>query len=73
MPNSRIVTPDRQHVEEGHVEIHSSGSHVAGDFRCASCGYGIVFRGALPHCPICHGSAWEESAWRPFSRGRTHQ
>lgn len=71
MPRPRVVTADPQYAEDEHLEIHPSGSHAAGDFRCASCGYGIVFRGPLPHCPICRGSAWQESAWRPFSRGRT--
>jgi hypothetical protein len=51
----------------------SSGSYRAGDiatgeFRCASCRYGIVVSHALPTCPMCGGELWQPAAWRPFSR-----
>ncbi len=68
MASRRLVLAERRGVDDERVEFQESGTRVAGDFRCASCGYGIVFRGALPDCPICRGTAWEQSAWRPFSR-----
>jgi rubrerythrin len=32
---------------------------VAGEFRCAECGYGVVVQRVLPQCPMCGGTAWE--------------
>ena len=49
--------------------FHVTGARVVGELRCSDCGYGIVSRGALPSCPMCRGSSWEESQWRPFTRG----
>jgi rubrerythrin len=66
--NRRLVLTARRGVEDEDVEFQASGTQVAGEFHCASCGYGIVFRGALPDCPICRGTAWKHAAWRPFSR-----
>jgi hypothetical protein len=47
--------------------FHASGARIVGELRCSGCGYGIVSRGVLPTCPMCQGTAWEESAWRPFT------
>jgi hypothetical protein len=30
------------------------------EFRCDSCGYGAIRRGAPHHCPMCGGTSWEE-------------
>jgi rubrerythrin len=68
-----LVPTEPRGAEDEYVELQASGTQVAGEFHCASCGYGIVFRGALPHCPICRGTAWEPSAWRPFSRDGTRR
>ena len=51
------------------IRFHATGARVVGEFRCSHCGYGIVSRGALPICPMCRGSSWQESLWRPFTRG----
>ena len=39
-------------------------------FHCSSCGYGVTIVRALPICPMCGGSSWEQSTWSPFSRSR---
>ncbi len=53
-------------IDDGYVEFFTSGAQMTGEFHCASCGYGIVCRGELPDCPMCHESTWESAAWRPF-------
>ncbi len=50
------------------IAFHTSGARFVGELRCSDCGYGIVSRGVLPICPMCGGSSWEESLWRPFTR-----
>ena len=51
------------------IAFYATGARVVGEFRCSGCAYGIVSRGALPICPMCRGSSWQESLWRPFTRG----
>ena len=51
------------------IGLYATAARVVGEFCCSDCGYGIVSRGALPICPMCRGSRWEESLWRPFTRG----
>lgn len=53
-----------------HVVLAVSGETAAGAFRCAECGYGVTVRRVLPLCPMCGGTAWQHSSWRPFTRGR---
>jgi hypothetical protein len=53
------------------VRFDASGARAVGEFRCSECGYGIVSRGLLPDCPMCRGSNWAESPWRPFTRHET--
>jgi len=48
-----------------------SGARAKGEFRCASCGYGVTVHRVLPDCPMCHGHDWERVPWRPFSRSMT--
>ena len=43
----------------GFVDYATAGTEISGDFRCADCGYGAVVHGALPPCPMCGGSVWE--------------
>jgi hypothetical protein len=43
----------------GFVEFAVAGSAVAGEFRCADCGYGAVVRRVLPNCPMCGATVWE--------------
>jgi rubrerythrin len=49
----------RPALDLGFVEFASAGAEIAGEFRCADCGYGVVVYRALPHCPMCGGSVWE--------------
>jgi len=48
-------------------ETVEAGARGAGDYRCLECGYGIVTFGFVPTCPMCHGAAWEQARWSPFS------
>ena len=45
--------------DAGFVEFAVAGTSVAGEFRCAECGYGAVVQRILPLCPMCGGSIWE--------------
>jgi rubredoxin len=45
-----------------------SGARAKGEFRCASCGYGVTVYKVLPECPMCRGTVWQRVPWRPFSR-----
>lgn len=51
-----------------YVVFRATGDAVKGEFRCSGCGYGVAVVQSLPVCPMCGGTAWEESAWSPFSR-----
>jgi len=45
--------------DTGFVDFSVAGTHVAGEFRCADCGYGAVVQRVLPQCPMCGGTVWE--------------
>ena len=60
------ATPDE------YVEFLEMGDAAKGEFHCADCGYGVAVHRALPQCPMCGGSAWEQSAWSPLSRAALH-
>jgi rubrerythrin len=51
-----------------YVAFHEAGLAAKGSFHCAECGYGVVVTGSLPACPMCGGTAWEESARSPSRR-----
>jgi len=53
---------------EEFVEFVRSGVAVVGEYHCAECGYGVTVHGALPACPMCSATSWEQAAWSPFSR-----
>ena len=62
---------DARHLETAphdFVVFYATGARIVGEFRCSDCGYGVVCRNALPVCPMCRGSSWERSPWRPFTR-----
>ena len=50
------------------VEFFAAGQSVKGEYHCSDCGYGVTIVRALPLCPMCGGTAWEQSPWSPFSR-----
>jgi rubrerythrin len=50
------------------VEFWSAGDPGKGEYRCSECAYGIAVYRALPVCPMCSGSSWEQAAWSPFTR-----
>jgi len=39
------------------------------DLTCAGCGYGVVVTHEPERCPLCGGTDWDFSPWRPFSGG----
>jgi hypothetical protein len=45
--------------DSGFVDFVASGMQIAGDDRCADCGYGAVVHSVLPPCPMCGGAIWE--------------
>jgi lipopolysaccharide biosynthesis regulator YciM len=57
-------TAGSQTGEDGLV---SAGTRGAGDYRCATCGYGIVTFALLPACPMCHGESWRAIPHGPFT------
>jgi rubrerythrin len=54
----------------GYVEFLSTGDTATGEYQCSDCGYGVAVQRVVPLCPMCGGTAWEQSAWRPFTRRR---
>ena len=50
------------------VEFFAAGQYVKGEYHCSDCGYGVTIVRALPLCPMCGGTSWEQSPWSPFSR-----
>jgi rubredoxin len=51
-----------------YVEFWAAGDVVKGEFHCSDCGYGVTIVRALPVCPMCGGTAWEQFPWSPFTR-----
>lgn len=51
-----------------YVEFWPSGENVKGEFHCSECNYAVTIVRALPLCPVCGGTSWEQSAWSPFTR-----
>jgi len=49
--------------KSGAATAFVAGVRVAGEFRCAGCGYGISISGELPRCPMCATEEWEELPW----------
>jgi hypothetical protein len=42
---------------------------VSGEFRCATCGYGIIVNGAPPTCPMCRTTSWNPTRYRDGRSG----
>jgi rubredoxin len=59
-----------QRAPDDYVEFRAAGESVKGEFHCSECGYGITIVRALPLCPMCGGTSWEQSPWSPFTRAR---
>jgi len=57
-----------QRSTDDYVELRAAGESVKGEFHCSECGYGVTIVRALPLCPMCGGTSWEQSAWSPFTR-----
>ena len=55
-------------AESDYVEFVAAGDAAVGEFHCSNCGYGVTVHAALPQCPMCAGTTWEQAAWSPFSR-----
>ena len=65
-----MVQAEDVEAELDYVEYRQSGEPVKGEFHCCSCGYGVAIYRALPPCPMCGGTSWEQAAWSPFARAR---
>jgi hypothetical protein len=53
--------PDVPSIDENGaaaVAWTEAGARGVGEYRCCSCGYGIVTLSILPACPMCHGASW---------------
>jgi len=61
-------THDREAPGDDFAALFTTGTHGTGQYRCASCGYGITLHAPLPNCPMCKGETWEQAAWTPFAR-----
>ena len=59
------VTAD---AAEEYVQFWVSGDAAKGEFHCSECGYGVTVYRALPLCPMCGGTSWEQAAWSPLTR-----
>jgi rubrerythrin len=44
-----------------------AGTPARGEYRCASCGYGVIVQTTLPRCPMCGAESW-----RPDTGARSH-
>jgi rubredoxin len=53
-----------------YVEFWATGQVVKGEFHCSECGYGVTIVRALPLCPMCGGTSWEQAEWSPFTRAQ---
>jgi rubredoxin len=60
---NRVATDD-------YVEFWAAGQIVKGEYHCSDCGYGVTIVRALPLCPMCSGTSWEQSEWSPFTRAQ---
>jgi rubrerythrin len=56
VPSKRVEEPLD---ESGFPDFAVAGTGVAGEFRCADCGYGAVVRRTLPTCPMCGATVWQ--------------
>lgn len=56
--------------DPGFLEFAVAGTMLAGEFRCADCGYGAVVQRVLPPCPMCGGAIWEQRG--PVERRRAN-
>jgi hypothetical protein len=61
-------TPTVRVAPDEYVEFLVTGAVVKGEFHCSECGYGVTIVRALPVCPMCQGTSWEQAAWSPFRK-----
>jgi rubredoxin len=57
----------------GFVRFLASGEPAKGEYHCSECGYGVTVHRMLPICPMCGGTAWEQTAWSPLTRALESQ
>ena len=57
-------------ADDGFVDFRTSGDPAKGEYHCADCGYGVTVYRALPLCPMCGGTTWEQTSWSPFARAQ---
>jgi hypothetical protein len=64
---ARVRAAEDSALEGGMLAAGGGRKGKRAEYRCASCGYGIVVYGHAPSCPMCSGARWEHLEWRPFS------
>jgi hypothetical protein len=57
-------------ASDDYVQFWLTGESVKGEFHCSECGYGVTIVRTLPVCPMCGGTAWEQTPWSPFTRSQ---
>lgn len=57
--NARRSATETGLDDSGFVDLVAAGAELAGEYRCADCGYGAVVHSAPPPCPMCGGAVWE--------------
>jgi rubrerythrin len=64
-----VPVAETQLDDSGFTDFAVAGTQIAGEFRCAECGYGAVVQRVLPQCPMCGGTVWESrgSPARPLA------
>ena len=60
-------------LDDEFVAFSAAGESVKGEYHCSECGYGVTVCRELPVCPMCGGTAWEQTSWSPFARAHTTQ
>ena len=67
-----METREHDSSPDDFVVLFAAGTRATGQYRCATCGYGITLHASLPTCPMCGGESWEQAAWSPFARSLEH-
>jgi rubrerythrin len=66
-----MAAKGRESIDQGvddYVRFCAAGESGKGEYRCSECAYAVTVCRALPVCPRCGGSSWEQVAWSPLSR-----
>jgi hypothetical protein len=65
---SELAAAEVPGLEGGMVAAGQGGKSKPAEYRCATCGYGIIVYGQPPTCPMCRESSWRHAEGRHFSQ-----